>query len=71
MLLQVRGHFFSSTEPVLLALQNHDMTTLPFVDCLALNNTILQPPAYIVQGETKFDLTHLIKSSITISCLVF
>lgn len=63
-LLQVRGHFFTSTESVLSALQQHTEATLPFVDCFAYGKATLRPPAYITPDVTRFDLAHLVKNDI-------
>lgn len=63
-LLQVRGHFFTSVETVLNSLQLHSEASLPFVETLAYEKATLRPPAYVTPQITRFNLSHLVKADI-------
>lgn len=64
LLLQVRGHFFTSAESVLQSIQSHSSTTLPFLENFAYGKSTLTPPAYVTPRATYFDLSHLVKPDI-------
>ncbi|PRP84560.1 putative NF-X1 finger and helicase protein [Planoprotostelium fungivorum] len=61
-LLQVCGHFFTSVETVLSALQRHDRDTIPFYNHLVEDEPCTAPPEYIDQKE--WDLTCLIRQGV-------